>query len=107
MKLQKVSELGKLAVKVFVDCIEAFLEFLLCELADGVVRGVVVNIGKQNSLREWWLDVLSRAAIAMTAGTNLSERMSVGNKEDEVVICVLCSRKSSLLDPAPYRRCWP
>jgi len=46
MQLQQVPKLGELTVQIFIHGIETLLELLLCELADGVVRGVVVDIGE-------------------------------------------------------------
>ena len=44
MQLQKVTKLGKFAVKILIYCIKTLLELLLSKLAHGVVGGVVVNV---------------------------------------------------------------
>jgi hypothetical protein len=45
MQFEKVSELRKFTVQIFVNGVKPILELLLGELADRVVRGVVINIG--------------------------------------------------------------
>ena len=66
-----MSKLCKLAVEVFIHSVKALLQLLLGLGADRVVGGVVVDIGKEDSLRESRLDMFSGAAIAMTACSNL------------------------------------
>jgi hypothetical protein len=41
-----MAKLGELAIEIFVDGVEAFLELLLGKFANGVVRGVVIDVGK-------------------------------------------------------------
>ena len=36
-----------------------------------IVRRVLVHVGKEDRLRVGWFDMLARAAVAMTAGTDL------------------------------------
>ena len=71
MQFKKVPELCQLAIQVFEDCIKLFLQRLLCHLAYRIMCWVVVYVGQQNRLRERWSDVLSRAAVPMSAGTYL------------------------------------
>ena len=71
MKLQEMTELRQFAVKVFVYCVKALLQLLLRQLAHWVVRGVVVDVGKQNRLRKRRFDVFSRAPVAVAASANL------------------------------------
>lgn len=68
-----MAEFCELTIEVLVDRVKSFLELLLVKLADGVMRRVVVNVGQQNRLRERRLDVLARATVAVSAGTNLSK----------------------------------
>jgi len=44
VQLEKISELGKFTVEIFVDGVEALLELFLGELANGVVGGVMIDI---------------------------------------------------------------
>jgi hypothetical protein len=44
MEFEEMSKLRKLAVQIFVNGIEPLLELLLSELADWVVRGVMINV---------------------------------------------------------------
>lgn len=74
MKLQKMSKLRQLAVQILIHRVKSLLQFFLRLVANRVVRGVVVDVGEKDSLRECGLDVLARAAIAVAACTNLSER---------------------------------
>ena len=74
-----MSKLRQLAIEIFIHSIESLLEFFLSELADRVVRGIVVDIWKQDGLRKWRLNVLARAAISVTASSNLK----VGNLVSE------------------------
>jgi hypothetical protein len=46
MKLQQVAELRQLAVQVLVHGVEALLKLCLGELANGVVRRVMVHVRK-------------------------------------------------------------
>lgn len=74
MKLQKMPKLRQLAVQILIHRVKSLLQFFLRLVANRVVRGVVVDVGEKDSLRECGLDVLARAAIAVAACTNLSER---------------------------------
>jgi hypothetical protein len=44
MQFEKVSKLGKFTVQIFVNGVKTFLELLLCELANGIMCGVVIYI---------------------------------------------------------------
>ena len=74
MELQKMPKLRQLAVQILIHRVKSLLQFFLRLVANRVVRGVVVDVGEKDSLRECGLDVLARAAIAVAACTNLSER---------------------------------
>ena len=80
-----MSKLRQLAIEIFIDSIESLLEFFLSELANRVVRGIVVDIRKQDGLRKWRLNVLARAAISVTASSNLKvvNLVSEGEKRRE------------------------
>jgi hypothetical protein len=71
MELKKVTKLCKLAIQIFVHGVETLLQLALSLLADGVVGGVVVNVGKKYSLGKRWSDVFTRAAVAMAASADL------------------------------------
>jgi hypothetical protein len=59
VQLQKMSKLCKFAIEIFVNGVKPLLQFLFRQFANGVVGGVVVNVGEQDCLRERWLDVLA------------------------------------------------
>ena len=71
MQLQKMSKLLQLAVEILIDSIKALLQLLVGEFTHRVVRRVVVDVGQKYRLRECWLDMFSRAAIPVTASSNL------------------------------------
>ena len=71
MQLQKMPKHCQFTIQIFVDCIEAFLQLFLCQLAHGVVGWVVVYVGEENGLREGGLDVFARTSVTMSASTNL------------------------------------
>jgi hypothetical protein len=73
MQLEQVAELGQLAIQVLVHGVKALLKLLRRELADGVVRRVVVHVREEDRLREGRLDVFTRATVAMSACANLNE----------------------------------
>lgn len=52
MKLKKVPKLRQLAVQVLVNRIKTILKFLRGQAADRIVGRVMVDVGKQDSLRE-------------------------------------------------------
>jgi hypothetical protein len=52
MKLEQVAELCQLAVQVFIHGVEPLLQLRLGQLADGVVRRVVVDVREEDGLRE-------------------------------------------------------
>ena len=72
VKFKEMTKLGQFAIKVLIHRVESFLQFLLVQLANGIMGRVVVDVGKENSLGERWLNMLSRASIAVPACTNLS-----------------------------------
>lgn len=107
VKLQEMPKLRQLAVQIFVHRVKSLLQLLLGLRAHWVVRRVVVDVGKEDGLRERGLDVLPRAAIAVTTCANLEEeRLCVGQVERNTRYA-LCSRTSSSPDLALYRRYLP
>ena len=52
-------KLRQFAVQILVHRVKSLLQLLLCQLANGIVGGVVVDIGEEDGLREGRLDVLS------------------------------------------------
>lgn len=44
MEFEKVSELCKLAIQIFVNGVEPILEFFFSEFADWVVCGIMINV---------------------------------------------------------------
>lgn len=66
-----MTKLAELNIKVFINCIEAFLQLFFGKFADGIVGRVMVDIGKQNCLGERRSDMLSRAPVSVAASTNL------------------------------------
>ena len=71
MKLQQVSKLRQLTVEVLIYRVKALLQLLFGLVTYGVVRGVVVDVRKQDGLRECRFDVFPRATVAVAAGTDL------------------------------------
>lgn len=69
MKFHEVTKFGQLAVEIFIHRIKTLLELTFVELASRIVCRIVINVGKEYSLRERWLDVFSRATISMATGT--------------------------------------
>jgi len=59
VQFQQVAELCEFAVQVLINSIKTFLELLVRQLADRVVRWVVVNIREENGLGEWRSNVFS------------------------------------------------
>ena len=74
MEFEKVSELCKLTIQVFVNGVEPLLEFFFGKLADWVVCGIMINVWQKNGLGERRLDMLSGAAISVPTSTNLSKK---------------------------------
>jgi len=77
VEFEKVPKLRQLTVQVLVYRIETLLKLLGGQTADRIVSRVVVNVGKQDGLREGRFDVLSRAPIAVPAGSNLIVKRTV------------------------------
>ena len=65
------SVLAHLAPEVFVEGIEVVLQLACIHLVLGVISGVLVQVGQENGLTVGRLDVFSRAAVAVSASTNL------------------------------------
>lgn len=63
--------LAQLTPNIFVEGIKVHLHLLRIHLVLGVVCRVLVQIGQQDGLRVRWLDVFSRAAVPVAAGTDL------------------------------------
>lgn len=79
-----MTKLCKLTVQVLIDSIKSLLQFLVCQLAYGVVGRVMVDVWEKNGLRERGLDVLARASITVAACTNLTigvKTYEIGTKE--------------------------
>jgi hypothetical protein len=66
-----MTKLRQLAVQIFVNGIKLFLELFFAHVADRIVCWVVIYIWEKYGLREWWSDMLARAAITVTASANL------------------------------------
>jgi len=80
MKFKKMSKLRQFAIQIFVNCIKPFLQLFFREFADWVMSGIVVYVRQQDSLRKWWLDMLPRASVAMTACSYLDIPLGKGNQ---------------------------
>lgn len=76
-----MAKLGQLTVQVLIHCVEPFLQLLFCQFTDGVVGGVVIDVGEQYCLRKRGSYVLARTSVAVSASTNLdqSEREAEGH----------------------------
>jgi len=59
VKLKEVSKFRQLAVQVLINRIKAFLKFLRGQTADRIVCRVMINVGKEDGLRECGFDVFS------------------------------------------------
>ena len=71
MELKKMTKFCQFAVQVFINRIESFLELFIREFTHGIVGRVVVDVRKQDGLRECRFDVFPRATVAVAAGTDL------------------------------------
>ena len=69
--LLDLPKLAHLAPKVLVKRIEMHLQLLRIQLGLWVVCRVLVQVWEENGLGVGWLDVLSRAAVAVAAGPDL------------------------------------
>jgi hypothetical protein len=50
MQFQKMAKFGELAIEVLIDRVKPLLKLPLSQFADGVMCGVVVDVGKENGL---------------------------------------------------------
>ena len=50
MKFEKMAKLCQFAIQIFVDGIKPLLEFLLRELADWVMRRIMIHIWEKDGL---------------------------------------------------------
>jgi hypothetical protein len=72
MQLEQVPVLAQLDVKVLVEPVKVFLQLLLrYRVPFEAVRGVVVNVGKEDGLGELGLDVLSGTPVSVPARPDL------------------------------------
>ena len=94
-------------VKVLIDGVKALLEFRLVHLAAGIVRWVVVHIGQEDRLRERRLNVLARAPVSVSAGSNLTRLVRTLRVAERVNADAPCSRMSNSHGLALYRKCLP
>jgi len=68
--LLNLSKLTHLTPKVFIKSIKVILQLRSIHLVLGIVGGVLVEVGQQDGLAVGGLDVFSRAAVAVAAGTD-------------------------------------
>ena len=71
VKFKEMTKFGQFAIKVLIHRVESFLQFLLVQLANGIMGRIVVDVGKENGLRECGFDVYTRAPVTMPARPNL------------------------------------
>lgn len=76
MELQEMTKLRKLAIQVLVHGIKSFLQLFFGQLADRIMRRVVIHVRKENCLREWRFNMFARTTITVSACTNLAGKMS-------------------------------
>lgn len=69
-ELLELAVLAQLAPDVLVKGVEVVLELGRVHAVLGIVGRVLVEVGHQDGLAVGGLDVFSRAAVAMSAGTN-------------------------------------
>ena len=74
MKLEEVAEFRKLAIEILVHSVEALLQLALSLLANGIMGRIVIDIGEEYGLRERRSYVLARAAVTVSASTDLLEK---------------------------------
>lgn len=60
--------------EVFVYSIKVVLKFFVSVGSIGVVCRVMIYVREEDGLREWWLDMFSRATIAVTTCPDLFRR---------------------------------
>lgn len=91
--------------EVFVYSIKVVLQFFVGVGSIRVVCGVMIYVREEDGLREWWLDVFSRAPIAVTAGSDLFHvGVSCMYSLRRGKIDLLCNRRNSLLCPVLWVR---
>jgi len=56
--------------EIFINVVKIFLDLGLGQIAAGIMRGVMVDIGNEDGLREVGLDVFTRTAISMSTSTD-------------------------------------
>ncbi len=81
--LLNLAKLAHLAPEVLVEGVEVVLKLAGVHLDLGVVRWVLVQVGQQDGLRVRWLDVLARAAVAVSTRADLVVKRAV----DLVLLC--------------------
>ena len=59
MELQKMPKLRQLAIQILIDRVKSLLQLLLRLVANRVMRGVMVHVREENSLRKRWFDVFA------------------------------------------------
>ena len=59
MELQKMPKLRQFAIEILIDCVKSLLQLLLRLVANRVMRGVMVHVREENSLRKRWFDVFA------------------------------------------------
>jgi len=70
-QLLKLAKLAHLAPNILVEGIKVVLQLPSVHPALVVVGRVLVHVGHEHGLRVGWLDMLSRAAVAVAAGADL------------------------------------
>lgn len=90
--LFNLAVLAHLAPKVFVKGVKVVLQLGRVHLALGVVCRVLVQVGQEDRLRVRGLDVLSRAAVSVSAGADFVVEGAVdfillGSKNGSQVVC--------------------
>jgi hypothetical protein len=95
-----------LPIQILKDSIETFLELFVTQLANGIMGGIVINVGKQYCLRERWFDMFSRTTVAVTASSNFVIERTIHS-------VLLCTKNellliSTLMKPTDlFQRCSP
>ena len=59
MELQKMPKLRQFAIEILIDRVKSLLQLLLHLVANRVMRGVMVHVREENSLRKRWFDVFA------------------------------------------------
>lgn len=66
--------------EIFIDVVKVLLDLWFGKGAVGVVRGVVVDVGDEDGLREVGLDVFPWASVAVSAGSDFEIERTVDPK---------------------------